>query len=437
VRLKRFEEAMAVFTDWEKWRPDASDWRLFVALAEQGRGNNDKARQAYAQATAWLDAPSKEDPKQSNFARLEWGPRVGIEVLRSEVEQLLFDLDALRREVEARLALSRGPGRLAPILDPLPGGSTMKDQKPGEQWRVSVGGAHLYFETLSPDRRLILSGGDGARPNPPPSSTGFILDVTEATTGKRLYTVHDHVRGTFTPGGDHFVSYGGDGKGFGQTMVLRESGTGREVRRFMGHQAAVRVARVLAGGDRLLSGGEDKTVREWDVKTGKEVRKIDLPEIPQGLSLDGRYAISRGDNGIVRLWDATTGKEVRKLTEGLGAMTCAQFLPSGRIALCDGKDKTLRVLEMDTGKEVVRHALGKDLTDIDPVAVTLDGQWFVSLHQDGTVRVRSLTTGQELHRYSLGFSGNGVAVSPDGRFAVASSFRRSLHLLRLPEAPKE
>jgi hypothetical protein len=132
--------------------------RLFGA-AEHDRGNPGRAHTAYLRAVAWLDAPSKEEPTRTNFARLSWEVR--------------FDLDVLRREIEGKLALPREPGTLAPVLDPLPSGPTMKDQKPGEQWRVSVGGAHLYFEAR-PDRRLILSGATEHGPTrlpPPPASS--------------------------------------------------------------------------------------------------------------------------------------------------------------------------------------------------------------------------------------------------------------------------
>jgi tetratricopeptide (TPR) repeat protein len=106
VRLKRFDQAAQAMSGWEKWPADRAYWQQFVALMEQGRGNVGKARQAYNQASAWLDTPSKEDPKQTNFARLEWGLRVEIDVLRREVEQLLGEV--------------REPGKLDPVRDILP-----------------------------------------------------------------------------------------------------------------------------------------------------------------------------------------------------------------------------------------------------------------------------------------------------------------------------
>jgi WD40 repeat protein len=192
------------------------------------------------------------------------------------------------------------------------------------------------------------------------------------------------------------------------------------------------LAALSPDGVRLLSGSDDKTVRQWDIRTGKQLHSTRLPEVPRALSPDGKHALSWSPDGVVRLWDAATGKEVRKLAGGVGALTGVEFLADGRrVALCDHKNKVLRIIETDTAREVVRHSL-KNLGDHRSAAILPDGRRFVSLHGDGAVVVRDLATGQELHSYDLGFGGNGIAVSPDGRFAVAASFRRALHLLRLP-----
>src|SRR5262249_52379478 len=81
---------------------------------------------------------------------------------------------------------------------------------------------------------------------------------------------------------------------------------------------------------RLVSCGDDKTIRFWDVATGKQVRQIKHTDRVNkvALSPDGKLLAFidvtkhewRGGGGAswhpdhrVRLWDADTGKELRQL----------------------------------------------------------------------------------------------------------------------------
>ncbi len=54
------------------------------------------------------------------------------------------------------------------------------------------------------------------------------------------------------------------------------------------------------------------------------------------------YLASAGDD-TVRLWDARTGREVRRLVGHDGETTCLAFLPGGDIIASGGADKTVRL----------------------------------------------------------------------------------------------
>jgi tetratricopeptide (TPR) repeat protein len=83
-RAGRHDEAVKVL------RPRAeAAARLYLALAEHGRGRTEEAKQAWEQAVQWLAAPSGNDAAQTNAARLSWEDRLEIDQLRREVEALL------------------------------------------------------------------------------------------------------------------------------------------------------------------------------------------------------------------------------------------------------------------------------------------------------------------------------------------------------------
>jgi hypothetical protein len=104
VRAGRFDEALKHLVNAERdasMQPERVYLELFRALAEHGRRDVPAGRLTLLQATAWLDAPTKDDHTRTNFATLDWGLRV--------------ELEALRRECEQKLGASREPGAMNPV----------------------------------------------------------------------------------------------------------------------------------------------------------------------------------------------------------------------------------------------------------------------------------------------------------------------------------
>jgi serine/threonine protein kinase len=203
----------------------------------------------------------------------------------------------------------------------------------------------------------------------------------------------------------------------------------RELRRLIGHEDSVWSVAFAPDGQSLLSTGKDRTLRLWDVASGRLVRTLaTLPHEVRCVvfSPDGRLAVAAV--GItVRVLDVTTGQEVGRYSGHTNTVKALAVSPNGRRALSGGDDRTLCLWELNEGHERRRMAMHKGI--VNGVAFTPDGRHALSGSRDQTIRLWDVEQGRELPRFppqkSMVLS---VAVSPDGRFGLSGNFDTRVRL---------
>lgn len=150
------------------------------------------------------------------------------------------------------------------------------------------------------------------------------------------------------------------------------------------------------------------------------------------LTPDGRHAITGGQDATVRLWDLRSGTLVRTL-RGHGAHVSAVVgLPGGLQCLSAGEDALLILWDLESGQALHRFAGHTEM--INAVAVSPDGKWAASgagqaSLVDGTVKVWNLETGSEL--WTLRGHADrvtAVAAVPDSVRLVSASEDGTLHV---------
>jgi WD40 repeat protein len=174
---------------------------------------------------------------------------------------------------------------------------------------------------------------------------------------------------------------------------------------------------------RITGGSFGKTIRIWDVLTGKEVMLLEGHEkstLPVCFNASGDQILSGSLDQSVRLWKADSGKEIKKMEGHSDNIFCVAFHPNGRYAASASADKTIRLWNLETGK-VVQSYFGhtSGILDID---FSADGYHLLSASDDNTVVLWETITGNKLYSF-VDHKGpvNAVEFSPDGKsFASAS-----------------
>jgi WD40 repeat protein len=326
--------------------------------------------------------------------------------------------------------------------------SLSEKEKPPMQWRLQERAAHWYEQAL-PD----LSGLSAVRlkkrieearahsPGAAPAESLIKVTVGEM----RKFTGHSGVvyQVAVSRDGKRMVSAGQD-----NTIRLWDVHTGKELRQMTGHAKLIRALAISPDGKRAVSGGSDRTCRVWDLDKGTELFQV------QGhvsfvyavaIAPDGKTGLSASTDGVIRQWEMTTGKEIRRLQGHTRYVWSLSFTTDGKRLLSSGMDGTMRLWDMQKGTELRRFDLpgmgGGPKGAIGTVYSALSGDGRVALSTDlsaaaikggvnsSDVRLWDTQTGKVLHQLQGHNSRvTGVALSPDGRRALTAGMDSTIRL---------
>jgi WD40 repeat protein len=143
----------------------------------------------------------------------------------------------------------------------------------------------------------------------------------------------------FSPDGKRIVSGSVD-----KTVKVWEVQTGKELFTLQGHTGLVQSVAFSPDGSQILSGSWDGTVKVWNAQTGHKARSLNNKGLagvvssvaccPDGKRIVGAsYSydrMSKSLHGQVTIWDALSGQEVLTLKGNTGRVYGVAFSPDGK-----------------------------------------------------------------------------------------------------------
>jgi WD40 repeat protein len=226
------------------------------------------------------------------------------------------------------------------------------DVDSGECLRVFKGHTHsVTTVTFSPDGNYVFSGCC--------YGTDDRLRLWEVATGNCLKRFEGNRGGVnavaYSPEGRLLLSAGGEHWTKDNTLRVWDVRTGKCLQACVGHKERVncvafspdgRMALTGSGNENTLHGGDDTTLRLWDLTDGCCLQVFhghtDCVRSVR-FSPDGRFAISAGGDAL-RLWDVQTAECLHVFLRGA---TCMDMSPDGRFLISGNWDKTLSLWELD------------------------------------------------------------------------------------------
>jgi DNA-binding beta-propeller fold protein YncE len=224
---------------------------------------------------------------------------------------------------------------------------------------------------------------------------------------------------TVTPDGNRLVSGGDD-----RTVRVWDLASGRLQRTLHGHSDSVRAVAVTPDGRRIVSGGTYDAVRVWDLESGQFLHSIAGPAGYRAVHAvavtpDGNKVVWAGAGAGVHVWDLAHGRLEHVLKSQDHAVGFVALTPNGQSVLTCGDAGIVQIWDLASGK-LARVLNGKP-HPVFSIAVTPDGSRIVSGGRDNSVRVWDFASGR-LERTLWGHSRlvDAVAVTRDGSRIVST-----------------
>jgi WD40 repeat protein len=184
----------------------------------------------------------------------------------------------------------------------------------------------------------------------------------------------------------------------------------------------------------------NKTIKLWDVATGKEIRTINAhdKDVRQVVfSPDGTILASTSWDNTIKLWNWKTGQEIRSFK---GSESIA-ISPDGKILVgnsddSNSSDSSIKLWNLETGEEIRNIAYNTSFSDIQNLTFSPDGKTIagsIGRYTDGTILLWDVATGKQTHTL-LGHSRRvtHLAFTPDGKNLISGSiFDDTIKIWRL------
>ena len=227
----------------------------------------------------------------------------------------------------------------------------------------------------------------------------------------------------YSPDGTKLAVAGGNG------IWLYDAQTGHELVQFAGHTYTVHNVAFRPDRKTIVSAGTsyDRTIRIWDVNTGRNLRTFRYRVFDVAFSPNGKMIVGGSYDKNLYLLDADTGKLGRTLSGHTDFVWSVAFSPDGKMIASRSRDQTIRLWDANTGKLLRTITLHSHLSDrsLYIVIFSPDGKVIASVRDQRTICLWDANTGKQLRTITGNtacFQKN-FAFSPDGSMIA----RNNLH----------
>ena len=192
-----------------------------------------------------------------------------------------------------------------------------------------------------------------------------------------------------------------------------------------------KVLTLTCSGQTLASStqGKDRSpIQIWDLNAGKLRRSLfghKKPILALAISPEGQILASGSHK--IKLWNLPTGEPLQTLFGHKKGVYSLAFGTDGQTLVSGSEDHTVKI--WNPHAEQTPRVLAGHQGSVRSVAISLDGQMIISGSDDQTIKLWDAQTGK-LHRTLTGHAGAvyTVAITPDGKHLITGSEDKTIKI---------
>ncbi|MDZ8090476.1 MAG: ribosome assembly protein 4 [Nostoc sp. DedQUE05] len=203
-----------------------------------------------------------------------------------------------------------------------------------------------------------------------------------------------------------------------------------EVNTLEGHSSAVNSIAYSPNGQQLASASDDKTIKIWDVSSGKLLKSLTgHSDVVNSIAYNPnkQQLASASADKTIKIWDVSSGKLLKTLTGHSDVVNSIAYSPNGQQLASASRDKTIKIWDVSSG-QLLKTLTGHS-KEVISIAYNPNKQQLASASADKTIKIWDVSSGKLLKSLT-GHSDvvNSIAYNPNKQQLASASADKTIKI---------